>query len=205
MGWWTDQAVPRIAHHALNTGPVHKMRAEVCAGLSGEVVEVGFGSGLNIDHYPLAVKSVDGIDPSGVGWAMASDRVEASPVLIRRAGLDGQVIESPDESYDSALSTFSLCTIPDVSAALHEVRRVLRPGGRFHFLEHGLSPSPGAAKWQTRLTPLQRRIAGGCRLDRPIDLIIEASGFDIVELRTENMPGPGGALVHVFLGSARAG
>jgi ubiquinone/menaquinone biosynthesis C-methylase UbiE len=205
VAWWTERVVPHLADRALSTRPVRRLRAQVCAGLTGQVVEIGFGSGLNVDHYPDSVASVDAIDPSGVGWGMAEGRVAASAVPIRRAGLDGQVIEAPADTYDSALSTFSLCTIPDVETALAEVRRVLVPGGAFHFLEHGLAPTPGVARWQRRLTPVQRRVAGGCHLDRPIALLVEAAGFSVEELDQHYLPGPGVArpLGFVYIGRAR--
>jgi SAM-dependent methyltransferase len=151
------------------------------------------------------VKSVDAIEPSGVGWKMAGDRVAESAVPVRRAGLDGQVIEAPTASYDCALSTFTLCTIPDIEAALAEVRRVLRPGGAFHFLEHGLSPDPRVATWQRRLTPVQRRVAGGCHLDRPMAALVERAGFEIESLTNDYLPGPGPAraLGYVYVGRAR--
>jgi len=195
-----------MADRALSTRPVLRLRDRVCAGLTGEVVEVGFGSGLNVAYYPTAVTSVDAIDPSGVGWGLAQQRVSSADVPIRRAGLDGQVIEAPAASYDSALSTFSLCTIPDVETALREVRRVLRPGGTFHFLEHGLAPSAGVERWQHRLNPLQQRLAGGCNLDRPIASLVEAAGFEIESLEHEYLPGPPPSrpFGYVYLGRARA-
>ena len=205
MGWWTDRVVPHLAECALSTPPVQRLRQQVCAGLAGQVVEIGFGSGLNVAHYPESVTSVDAIDPSGEGWGMAESRVTSSAIPIRRAGLDGQVIEAPANTYAAALSTFSLCTIPDVETALSEVRRVLVPGGTFHFLEHGLAPTPGVGRWQRRLNPLQRRIAGGCHLDRPIVRLVEAAGFSIEELDQHYLPGPAVArpFGYVYLGRAR--
>ncbi|HET7688887.1 MAG TPA: class I SAM-dependent methyltransferase [Nocardioidaceae bacterium] len=205
MGWWTDRVVPHLADRALSTRPVMLLRDQACAGLTGRVVEIGFGSGLNVGRYPPPVTSVDAIDPSGEGWGMAERRVASAGVPIRRAGLDGQVIEAPANTYDSALSTFSLCTIPDVEAALAEVRRVLVPGGTFHFLEHGLAPTAGVAGWQRRLTPVQRRIAGGCHLDRPIATLVETAGFEILELEHDYLPGPAPArpFGYVYRGRAR--
>lgn len=205
MGWWTERVVPHLADRALSTRPVLALRDQVCEGLTGQVVEIGFGSGLNVPYYPDSVTSVDAIDPSGEGWGMAESRVAGSAVPIRRAGLDGQVIEAPADTYHSALSTFSLCTIPDVETALAEVRRVLVPGGTFHFLEHGLAPAPGVARWQHRLTPVQRWVAGGCHLDRPIARLVAAAGFSIEELDEHYLPGPGVArpFGYVYLGRAR--
>jgi len=206
MAWWTEHVVPRLADVTLGAGAIHKLRQQVCAELAGRVVEVGFGSGLNVTHYPMAVTSVDAIEPSGVGWGRAEARVADARIPIRRAGLDGQVIEAPDASYDTALSTFTMCTIPDIETALAEVRRVLVPEGTFHFLEHGLAASPGVARWQHRLTPVQRRVAGGCHLDRPIAGLVESAGFEIEDLSTDFLPGPGvmKAFGYVYLGVARA-
>ncbi len=204
MAWWTEHVVPRLADRALGTGQVHKRRARVCAGLHGRVLEIGFGSGLNIEHYPFTVDQVDAVEPSGIGWGSAAERVAASTVPIARTGLDGQRLEAADATYDSVLSTFTLCTIPDVQAALREVRRVLRPGGRFHFLEHGLSPDHRVAVWQRRLTPVQRLIAGGCHLDRPMDRIVASAGLELETVTTEYLPGPRPArpFGYVYLGVA---
>src|SRR5262249_60059140 len=115
-------------------------RRRVCAGLAGDVVEIGFGSGLNVPFYPAAVTRVAAVEPSDLSWRLARDRVSAAHVPVQRAGLDGQRLPFEDGSHDAALSTWTLCTIPDVAAALGEVRRVLKPGGELHFLEHGLAP-----------------------------------------------------------------
>lgn len=183
MSWWSRQVAPRAIDVLLGTGEVHEQRARVCEGLEGEVLEIGFGSGLNADHYPPAVERVFGVEPSDVAWHIAERKhLRAGGPPVVRAGLDGQALEIADASVDSALSTFTLCTIPHHEAALSEVRRVLRPGGSFHFLEHGLSPDPGVARWQHRLTPVQRRVAAGCHLDRPIADAVERSGLVIEEL-----------------------
>ena len=128
------------------------------------MLEIGFGSGLNLPHVPPEVESVSAVEPSDVGWALSRRRRAGSRVPVERTGLDGQRIEAGDASYDAVLATFTLCTIPDVAAALGEVRRVLRPGGLFHFLEHGLAPDAAVVAWQHRLEPLQRRVFAGCHL-----------------------------------------
>ena len=154
----------------------------VCEGLHGRVVEIGFGSGLNVPFYPAAVSGVSAVDPAGLGWTLAAERVAASDVPVHGAGLDGQSLPFADDSYDSALSTWTLCTIPDGVAALRELRRVLKPGGTLHFLEHGLAPDEGVRRWQHRLEPLQKRVFGGCHLTRPVlDMVTEA-GFTIAEV-----------------------
>ena len=153
------------------------MRRRVCEGLSGTVIEIGFGSGHNLPYYADTVTSVTVVEPSDVAWALARQRIQTSGIPVLRSGLDGASLPLPDDSYDVALSTWTLCTIPDVSGALGELRRVLKPGGSLHFLEHGLAPDETVRRWQRRLEPIQKRIAGGCHLTRPIVDLLEAAGF----------------------------
>lgn len=188
MGVWVQQVVPRIANKTLDTEVVRAVRGRVCAGLAGEVVEIGFGSGLNVPHYPAGVTRVAAVEPSDLGWRLAGQRRAASAVPVQRAGLDGQALPFPDGSFDAALSTFTLCTIPDVRAALREVRRVLRPGGLLHFVEHGRAPDDAVHRWQRRLEPVNRRIAGGCHLARPIDELVSDAGFTITRLDRSYLP-----------------
>ncbi len=146
-------------------------------------MEIGFGSGLNTRFYPTEVGSVDAVEPSDRGWAMSERRRAKSATDVRRVGLDGQRLRADDAAYDSVLCTFTLCTIPDPALALSEVRRVLRPGGRLHLLEHGRAEDPRVQRWQRRLEPVQRRVAGGCHLTRdPIELAT-AAGFDVNVIR----------------------
>jgi ubiquinone/menaquinone biosynthesis C-methylase UbiE len=190
MRWWNEQVVPRVTDRLLGAGEIHKLRERVCSGLEGEVLEIGFGSGLNVEHYPPQVERVDAVEPSDVAWNIAvAKHLAAYSAPVVRAGLDGQALALPDESVDAALSTFTLCTIPHEDVALREVARVLRPGGVLHFLEHGLAPDPGVARWQHRLTPIQRRLAAGCHLDRPIADAVERSGLVVQDLETFYLPG----------------
>jgi ubiquinone/menaquinone biosynthesis C-methylase UbiE len=182
MGFYGEQVVPRVTNLVLGGREFARLRARVAAGLEGEVLEVGFGSGLNIPHYPRSVTRVRAVDPATVGRKLAAKRVAASPIPIEFVGLDGEDLPLEDGSVDHVLSTWTLCSIPDVDRALREVRRVLRPGGVFHFLEHGRSPDPGVARWQDRLTPLQRRVSGGCHLNRPIGQLVADSGLEIDRL-----------------------
>jgi ubiquinone/menaquinone biosynthesis C-methylase UbiE len=158
------------------------LRRRVCDGLDGDVVEIGFGSGLNIPFYPDRVTRVAAVEPADVGWKLAGKRLGATNVPVERAGLDGQSLPFEDASFDSALSTWTLCTIPDVAAALGEVRRVLKPGASLHFVEHGLAPDEKVRRWQHRLEPIQKRVFGGCHLTRRIVPLLEAAGFDITEV-----------------------
>ncbi len=177
MSLYREHVLPRLLNVVMNRGDTPVTRERVCAGLHGTVVEVGFGSGLNVPHYPPEVTRVCAIEPSLVAWRLAGGRVAASPVDIERSGLDGQRLGLADGSCDAALSTWTLCSIPDLGAALAEIRRVLKPGGRFHFVEHGHSPDPAVGMWQRRLEPVNKAIFGGCHVTRRIPQEIEGAGF----------------------------
>ena len=190
MSFYGDHILPRCIDLLLSGDEFSKIRSRVVSGLTGDVLEVGFGSGLNVPHYPSGVERVLAVDPATLGRKLAEGRVSASPVPIEYVGLDGASLPLESATIDHVLVTWTLCTIPEVDDALGEVRRVLRPGGQLHFVEHGLSPELGVAKWQHRLTPLQRRLAGGCHLDRPIDRLIEGAGFGLAQLDTYQLRGP---------------
>lgn len=182
MGWYERWLVPRIINKALDTKPARETRARVVSGLSGDVLEIGFGSGLNLPHLPDTVTSLRGVDPSGEAAKLAARRIAAATVDVELIGLDGQNLPLPDNSVDAVLSTWTLCTIPDAVAAVREVRRVLRPGGTLHFVEHGRADDAGVLKWQNRLNGFQQRIAGGCNLNRDISAIITDGGMTISKL-----------------------
>ncbi|WP_338748412.1 class I SAM-dependent methyltransferase [Janibacter alittae] len=204
VGIYRDHILPRLVDRTCGLAALEPHRRRACAGLDGEVVEVGFGSGLNVPFYPRTVTRVRAVEPADLAWRLAADRVAASAVPVERAGPDGQRLPFADEALDSALVTWSLCTIPDPVAALAEVRRVLRPGGALHFLEHGLAPDEAVRRWQHRLEPLQKRLAGGCHLTREPAVMLEAAGFTLGEVEhfyQPEAPRPMGAL---SLGVARA-
>jgi ubiquinone/menaquinone biosynthesis C-methylase UbiE len=182
VGLYGDHVLPRIVNAACGMKNVRPLRQRVCEGLEGEVVELGFGSGHNVPFYPPSVSRVAAIEPADAGWKLARKRLSAATVPVERSGLDGQSLPFPDDSFDTALSTWTLCTIPDVQAALAEVRRVLKPGGTFHFLEHGLAPDEKVRRWQHRLEPMQKRLFGGCHLTRPVVDLVTAAGFTIAEV-----------------------
>jgi ubiquinone/menaquinone biosynthesis C-methylase UbiE len=190
MGFYGDQILPRIMNVALGRPECARMRARVTAGLSGDVLEVGFGSGLNVPHYPPAVRRVLAVDPATVGRKLAERRVAASDVEVAYVGLDGASLPLDDDSVDHALTTWTLCTIPDVQRALTEIRRVLRPAGSLHFLEHGRAPDAEVSRWQDRITPVQRRVAGGCHPNRPIEDLLTQAGFEVTSIDRYYMSGP---------------
>ena len=156
----------------------------------GTVLEVGFGSGLNLPYYPKRVEKVFAVEPSGFGKSLAAKRIDESSIPVEFIGLRGENIPLEANSVSAALSTWTLCTIPDGFKALKEIRRVLKPGAKLHFLEHGLSVDSNVAKWQHRLNPIQKIIAGGCQLDLRINSLIEAAGFYIDIIENFYMEGP---------------
>ncbi len=190
MGIWTDRIVPHLTDRALSTPEIAQLRAEVCTGLRGRLLEIGFGSGLNLEHLPPDVVSVSAVEPADAGWALSERRRARAGVPVERSGLDGQALAEPDASFDSVLVTFSLCTIPDAALALREVRRVLKRRGRLHFLEHGLSPDASVARWQRRLDPVQGRVFAGCHLTRDIPSLVRAAGLEVESNRSEYLSGP---------------
>jgi ubiquinone/menaquinone biosynthesis C-methylase UbiE len=201
MGIYQDHVLPRLTDAVMNRREFTAIRARVSTALHGEVLEIGFGSGLNVPYYPAAVARVRAVDPATLGRRLAAKRVAASPVPVEYVGLDGQVLPVEAASVDQVLSTWTLCTIPDVGRALSEVCRVLRPGGAVHFVEHGRSPDARVAAWQDRLTPVQRRVGGGCHLNRPIDRLVAGSGLELTRMENYYLQGPK-AFGYTFEGTA---
>ena len=190
MGFYNTHIVPRFIDKALGTPAMQQGRDAVAAGLSGTVLEIGFGSGLNVASYPPEIELVYAVEPALTARKIAVPQIAASPIPIQYAGLHGETVALADNSCDGALCTFTLCTIPGVEQALAELRRVLKPGGRFHFLEHGLAPDAKTQTWQRRLDPLEKRLADGCHLTRdPVELV-KAAGFELEFVHSEYTKGP---------------
>jgi ubiquinone/menaquinone biosynthesis C-methylase UbiE len=189
MGFYQDHIVPYLIHLAMRQRNLVPYRERVLANAQGRVLEVGIGSGFNLPFYPPHAQQVIGLDPSAKLLALArrGRRVE-TPIQFVEGSAEAVPLEA--NSVDTVVTTWTLCSIPDVHRALGEMRRVLRPGGSLLFVEHGLSPEPKIRKWQDRLTPAWRRVAGGCHLNRSIAQLIEGAGFQLDRLETGYMRGP---------------
>jgi SAM-dependent methyltransferase len=190
MGFYSDQIVPRVTHALMSARPITEVRVRALAGAEGTVLEVGFGSGLNLPHYPPGVTRLLAVEPSAVARTIAQPAIAACEFPVEFVGLDGQSIALADAAVDCVVSTWTLCTIPNAERALAEFVRVLKPGGTFVFAEHGRAPDAAVAKWQDRLDGLQRRLAGGCHLNRRIDALIAAAPFAIASLDKFYAEGP---------------
>jgi SAM-dependent methyltransferase len=190
MGIWGDRLLPRVLDSMDSAPEITRYRADVCAGLHGTVLEIGFGSGLNVPHYPAEVTEVLAVEPSDTAWTLSGRRREESGVPVRRSGLDGQRLAETDASVDSVLSTLTLCTVPDAARALSEVRRVLRPGGTVHVFEHGVAPDARVERWQHRLEPVQKRVFGGCHLTRDVPGLLTDAGFRLDEVAARYLEVP---------------
>jgi ubiquinone/menaquinone biosynthesis C-methylase UbiE len=187
---YRERILPHIIDRACGTPELQRWRAAVATGLAGTVVEIGFGSGLNLVAYPAEVTKVFAVEPAARALHIARDRIAAASAEVVHIGLRGEAIDLEDGTCDGALSTFTLCTIPAVEQALAEVRRVLRPGARLHFLEHGISPDASVAKWQRRIEPVQKRLADGCHLTRDPAALVAAAGFELGRVESRYARGP---------------
>ncbi|MGC4934059.1 class I SAM-dependent methyltransferase [Gordonia sp. DT30] len=203
-GFYDRHFLPHLVNVTCGSSLTMPLRNRVCVGLHGHVVELGFGSGHNVGAYPDAVTEVSAVEPSDAAWRLGADRIASSSAPVIRAGLDGQSLPFADNTFDAALSTFTMCTIPDLPAAIAELRRVLKAGAPVRFLEHGRAPDESVRRWQHRLEPMQRRIAGGCHLTRDIPAAIADAGFEITDLDRFYQPGTPKFFGALSLGGARA-
>jgi SAM-dependent methyltransferase len=203
MGLYSRYLFPHVLDHAMRRGPIERQRPLALAGVSGEVLEVGFGTGLNLPHYPPGVTRLVALEPDERVSRRARRRMEATPLTVELAALRGDGDLPFDAGrFDAAVSTWTLCTIPDVPRALAEVHRVLKPGGRLFFVEHGLAPDAPVRRWQRRLNPVSCALGAGCNLDRDIAALLRGSPLEVERCDAfylEDTPRVGG---YTYRGSA---
>lgn len=191
MSWYENHVLPHMINLACSSKYNRKQREKVVPHATGEVLEIGFGSGLNLPHYtPDRVSKIWALEPSEGMRRKAGKLLAQSDMDVEFIDLPGEEIPLQNESVDTVVMTYTLCTIPDAVAALKGMRRVLRPGGRMLFCEHGAAPDTGVARWQDRLNPAWSRVAGGCNMNRDIPALIRAGGFDITSDERMYIPGP---------------
>ena len=190
MGFYSQRILPYLFEWSLSAPVITKYRQEVLKHVKGDVLEIGFGTGLNLSYYPDDIYKLVTVDPNPGVNALAQKRIQSSKITVEHQIISGESLPMADNSFDSVVSTFTLCSIPKVEQALKEVYRVLKPGGKFFFIEHGLSREPQIQVWQNRLTPLQKLIGDGCHLNRNIGQLVEKQ-FDnvtLTEFYLENIP-----------------
>ena len=204
MGFYDRHILPRFINCACGTKPITKQRAKVVPLACGTVLEIGIGTGLNLPFYnPDLVDRVIGVDPSEESWKLAARRAAAVDFEVEFVGLPGEQIPLDDNSVDTVMVTYSLCTIPDPVTALQGMARVLRPSGKLIFCEHGMAPDAGVRKWQNRIDPFWKMLAGGCHLNRDIPGIVAAGGFAIEEVQEMYLPSTPRFAGYNFWGTAR--
>ena len=201
MGFYEDQILPRGIDWGMSGERFSKLRQQYLAGVSGRVLEIGFGSGLNLPYYPDSVTHLYALDPSQLGRRLAAKRIQRAPFPVEFVEMEWNRFALPDHSVDAVVSTWTVCTIPDPVLALKEIRRVLKSDGRYTFLEHGLSPDRRVARLQNFWNPIQKWFAGGCHVNREIDRLIVDAGFKILDFKNFYMEGPR-ILAYMYAGIA---
>ncbi|NIB43360.1 class I SAM-dependent methyltransferase [Pseudomaricurvus alkylphenolicus] len=189
MSFYDDKILPHMINLACGTKPILKQRQKVVPQAEGRILEIGMGSGINIPYYnPEKVEKVWGLEPSDGMREKARERVAAAPFELEWLGLPGEEIPLDDDSADTIVLTYTLCTIPDWRAAVKQMRRVLKPGGKLLFSEHGRAPDEAVRKWQNRINPLWMKMAGGCHLNRDIPKFLREGGFKLRDMETLYVP-----------------
>jgi ubiquinone/menaquinone biosynthesis C-methylase UbiE len=205
MSWYEDKILPRLTDFSCSTKPTRKQRAKIVPLATGDVLEIGIGSGLNLPYYDSQkVRKIWGLEPSEGMRKLATKNLEGMKLDLEFIDLPGEEIPLESNSVDTVLVTYTLCTIPDVATALEGMRRVLKPEGRLLFCEHGSAPDANVRRWQNRLNAGWRKIAGGCNMNRDVPAMINAAGFNIVQDERMYIPGPR-ILSYNYWGSATLG
>lgn len=204
MGFYQKHILPACLDMACGTKPILKQREKVVPRAEGVVLEIGIGSGQNLPFYDAnKVTKIIGVDPDDHIWKRSQARREACPIEVERMGLSGEDIPMDNHSVDSVVVTYSLCTIPDPVKALLEMKRIVKPGGLIHFSEHGQAPDEGVQKWQARIDPFWKKVAGGCHSGRNIPEYFRQADLTIADLDAMYIPGPK-ALSYNYWGTAKA-
>jgi ubiquinone/menaquinone biosynthesis C-methylase UbiE len=190
VAFYGDIVLPRLVHFAMRNKKLAPYRKRIVPAAHGRVLEVGMGSGLNLPFYGPGVTEIVGLEPSQSLIAMASKRARASGRRVSLLEGSAEAIPLDPASVDTVVMTWTLCSLANATAALAEIRRVMKPGADLLFVEHGRAPDASVVRWQERLTPVWKRVSGGCHLSRPMADLIRAGGFQLAELRTGYMPGP---------------
>lgn len=203
MGFYNRHILPFCLDKTCSIGPITKQREKVVPLAKGDVLEIGIGSGLNLPHYDVrTVTKIIGVDPDSHIWKRSADRRKACPIPVERLGLSGENIPMDDNMADSVVVTYSLCTIPDPVRALREMARILKPNGQILFSEHGKAPDASVHKWQNRIDPLWKHIAGGCHSGRDVPALFAQAGLELTSLEQMYIPGPK-VLSYNYWGAAR--
>jgi ubiquinone/menaquinone biosynthesis C-methylase UbiE len=202
MGFYQDQIVPLLINWSMRQKDLVAYRSRIVPAAEGRVLEIGIGSGLNLPFYSRNVSHVIGLEPSPKLLAMARRAERTASGSVEFIEGSAEAIPLKDASVDTVVTTWTLCSIPDAARALHNMRRVLRPGGHLLFVEHGRAPDPNVVWWQDRMTPVWKRLGGGCHLNRAIGTLIEDAGFQFNRLETGYMRGPK-PMTYMYEGSAR--
>jgi len=189
--WYDRYILPYVIDLACGVKPVRRQREKVVPQASGRVLEIGIGTGRNLAHYDKSrISALVGVDPAQQMHRLARKRMERAGLSVELVGLSAEKLPLPDASFDTVVMTYTLCSIPDPVPAVREMRRVLKPGGKLLFCEHGVAPDESVRRWQRRLNPIWGRIGGGCHLDRDIPALLRAGGFTLPDVQTMYLPGP---------------
>ena len=203
VGFYSERIFPRILEWASNDPELGKLRERAVSGAGGRVLEIGFGTGRNLEHYPRSVRRITAVDPNPGMAELAQERMRAGGIEVEHHQITAEQLPFDSRSFDCVVSTLTLCSIPDAASALKEVHRVLRAGGRFLFLEHGRHPSPATQRWQDRLDPIWKVVFDGCHINRDIPEMIRRAGLEIGALENPVLPKAPQWVGYGYLGTAQ--